>query len=785
MQNFRQAALHLTKKYINGYSEREVKVLDATSNAPGVPSGPHMHEIALMTFNRHGFVEVMEILDKRLSEIGKNWRCVYKSLLVLIYILPRGSESVLFFLRNYIESISILKTFGYVSDDGRDYGNYVRLHADKLVTLVRDDPRHRERCRDLDARVVYEVYGNADSSGRRRRVTKKITLTPEQAGQITALKIKYKVEEGKNAIEGSNVQQSEDVFRSYIDKPYRDVEDLMSGVGDDELMQGVEQLMKEVGIDAQRTFESTSEPHLPLSERQRRDTDNDVPRPGFEVNQVESMDAFVILNDQNHSSYPSESLFDQLLEQLGRHEEQQRANLDETWEEGLPLFSQPRRGVGQIQQQLVQPHHTDGVEANHFKPMPFTTTNPHQRRNKTLSMLVAILNEHRHYQSLLECSSSDAQIILELCQMLLDSFEVASDIRRQIVTAMQRLAAKSKSFPSHFFIHGPISLAHEDAISSGSFGDIYKATLHAETLCLKVLRANRSILEKSAKSFAREAILWSQLSHPNVLPFYGLHVFRSQLSFVSPWAENGNIMEFLAQQILITDRLLLCLDTAMGVEYLHAKGVVHGDIKSANVLVDRAGRAYLADFGLSNIDDPEIVHWTSQSSVASKGGSARWQAPELHRAESDFEVEEVIIHNTEMSDVFAWGCLCYEIFTGRLPFYAIRLPTTVVLKILEGQVPMRPQDGDPAWIRHGLTEPIWKLMEICWKFDRMTRPKMPTIVLHLNLERNTNDSRPTPQWPAGSAVRFRNTESVHPTSRPKHTLDDFDTILSRVTGLGV
>ncbi|KAG6905008.1 hypothetical protein DXG01_005646 [Tephrocybe rancida] len=753
MQNFREAALHLTKKYTNGYSKREVKVLDTTSNARGVPSGPHMHEIALMTYNRHGFVEVMGILDKRLSDIGKNWRCVYKSLLVLRYILLRGSDNVLFFLRDHIESISILRTFGYVSDDGHDYGNHVRRHAGKLVTFVRDDPRHRERRRDLDARVVYEVYGSADSSGRRRRVTKKITRTREQEKLIAALKEKYRAEESKNTIEGSNVQQSEDVLGNYFDKPYRGVEDLMWGVGDDERMQGVEQHGEEVEIDAQRTFvhpngrfkskadfeemeamehravlyrailrhsQSTSEPHLPLSERQRQDTDGDVPRPGFGMNQVESMDASAILNDQDHSyvaqmypysekkvltvyhslpattrmntflpttnmtlptpqplserrrqdtdnnvpqpgfgvkqvestdasailndqnhsyvaqMYPysekkvlemryslptttrmntflptanmtlptpqittlrpqfassnpfklqaeqeaaqANSLQQQHVDNHGRDESenihvfepfndispshtidftpyptlynpdisqyqpgiseadhdrqvqlyfphrqqegqsqhQQLAQLPryEEWTiqhqimlqlqldrqyAGLPPFSQRQRGVGQIQQQLVQPHRTDGTEANHFKTKPFTTTNPHQRRNKTLSMLVAILNEHRHYRSLLKCSRSDAQIILELCQMLLDSYEVASDIRRQIVTAMQRLAAKSKSFPSYFFVRGPIFLADENAISSGSFGDIYKATLHTETLCLKVLRANRSILEKLAK----------------------------------------------------------------------------------------------------------------------------------------------------------------------------------------------------------------------------------------------------------------------------------------------
>ncbi|KAG6917356.1 hypothetical protein DXG01_002821 [Tephrocybe rancida] len=407
----------------------------------------------------------------------------------------------------------------------------------------------------------------------------------------------------------------------------------------------------------------------------------------------------------------------------------------------------------------------------------------HRSSSKTLFMLEAIFNEPRNYQCLLKCTNADAQVILELCRVvrtssatplkyditqivfikLLDSSNLESNIHRQIITAMQRLAAKTNSFPSYFFLHGPISLANEHAVSSGSFGDIYKATLHNEVLCLKVLRANQSILEKLAKSFARETILWSQLSHPNVLPFYGLHVFRSQLAIISPWAENGSIMEFLKQEKRSVDQIHL-----------------------ANVLVDRSGRAYLADFGLSNIDDPLIAHWTSQSSVASKGGSVRWQAPELHRAESDnndTEIEESFtVHNTEMSDVYAWGCLCYEIFTGRLPFHTIRLPSAVMLRILEGQFPSRPRADDPAWISHGLTESIWELMEKCWALDPAARPEMSTIVSKLNLEKPVTDPRPDAQWPAGSAMRFRNSESGD-TENLEHSLEELDVILSRVTGL--
>ncbi|KAG6908243.1 hypothetical protein DXG01_005637, partial [Tephrocybe rancida] len=697
MQNFRKAALHLTKKLTNGYTERENMVLDATSNDSAAPSRSQMREIALMTYKYDTFVEVMEMLDMRLSDIGKNWR---HSLMVLEYILRRGSENVLLFLRDNIENILMLGRFEYIDNTGEDHGVHVRQQAAELVRLVRRDPRHREELYNVN---VHEVNGSVGSSGRHRRVTNHITGTRVDPTEfITVIQERYRAEEGsKTTIEGSReateeseplrdmktsleqspVKQSEEVG-SYLNKPYRDVEDLIWLGGDDERMQGVEQHVEEVEIDVRRTFvypdrqfqgaegleedrhmegvehqaamyepflQWTGEPQLLPSEMQRQDADNDVPRPGFGMNQVENMDVSAIPNDQNHlyvaqiypysekkvlnmcSSLPTttrmntflpganmalptpqiatrrpqfassnpfklqaeqeaaqaNSLQQQHIYNHGRdqsenihffkplndvlpshstdsvpyttlynpdvslyqhwqgisegdytrqvqlhfphsqregrpqhhqlallrrreewarqhliqsQQQRQHAHLDETWKAELTFFSQPRRGPQQIQQQPIPPQPTDGAEVYHSEPKPFKTTDSLQvRSNKTLYKLVAILNEHRHYQSLLKCNSSDAQIILELCQMLLDSYEVASDIRRQIVTAMQRLAAKSKTFPSYFFIHGPISLAHEDAISSGSFGDIYKATLHTETLCLKVLRANRSILEKLAK----------------------------------------------------------------------------------------------------------------------------------------------------------------------------------------------------------------------------------------------------------------------------------------------
>ena len=71
-------ALRVAKNYTKGYSDVQSKVRDATSNDPWGPSGTQMNEIAQMTYNQQEFVEIMEMLDKRLNDKGKNWRHVWK-----------------------------------------------------------------------------------------------------------------------------------------------------------------------------------------------------------------------------------------------------------------------------------------------------------------------------------------------------------------------------------------------------------------------------------------------------------------------------------------------------------------------------------------------------------------------------------------------------------------------------------------------------------------------------------------------------------------------------------
>ncbi|KAF8991733.1 kinase-like domain-containing protein [Cyathus striatus] len=177
-------------------------------------------------------------------------------------------------------------------------------------------------------------------------------------------------------------------------------------------------------------------------------------------------------------------------------------------------------------------------------------------------------------------------------------------------------------------------------------------------MCLKVLKAyHNSNINKLLNAYKKEAILWSQLSHPNLLPFYGVHHLGDELGricLVSPWMDNGNIKVYL-EHFPDVNRLYLLREIACGISYLHDKNIniVHGDLKGANILVTSSGRPCLGDFGLSSMMDSEALKWTSLQSTKTTGGTTRWQAPELFDPLVDHALP------TKESDVYAFGCVCY------------------------------------------------------------------------------------------------------------------------------
>ncbi|TEB22342.1 kinase-like protein, partial [Coprinellus micaceus] len=322
---------------------------------------------------------------------------------------------------------------------------------------------------------------------------------------------------------------------------------------------------------------------------------------------------------------------------------------------------------------------------------------------------------------------------------------------RAFLKALLRLSNKTGLCPKALQLSHQVHKG-EDPVDEGSFGEVYRGNVANRTVAVKVFRVNqRTDMSKLMKTVWREAIIWCQLCHANVLPCYGIHRLSNsnRIGLVSPWMESGNIVDYLKGSPS-SNRLLLLKDIASGLSYLHKNKIVHGDLKGPNILVSTSGRACLADFGLSRLADPALLGWTSvRTGTAKSTGTARWQAPELLDPDDEADPK-----TTTASDVYSYGCVGYEIMTGNVPFHTTKNHYSIPMLVVAGHRPPKPYFTDPACQEYGLTEPIWSFIEASWKQDPDSRPTASELQQN-EIFSPLVDHRPTQDWGETSAAEFR------------------------------
>ncbi|KAG6908554.1 hypothetical protein DXG01_004187 [Tephrocybe rancida] len=273
----------------------------------------------------------------------------------------------------------------------------------------------------------------------------------------------------------------------------------------------------------------------------------------------------------------------------------------------------------------------------------------------------------------------------------LTSHQIADDYRRQFIVAIRRLSATSGLYPACYELKDAAQDS-QGPVASGGFADIYKGSFGGQV------------------QFWKEILLWGQLTHTNVLPIDALYRFKERLCIVALWMHNGDITTYLETNPT-ADRRSQTLDVANGLQYLHQNSIIHGDFKGVRGL---AGEHASATLGFL----PSATRRSRrgpQSFVGSKGGSTRWQAPELLDLEGDEEIQNTF------SDVYALA-VCYEIFTGKIAFDQIFRDATIALQVKAHITPLRQDEPGVPWQEWGLTESIWRLMEGCWKAAPEERP---------------------------------------------------------------
>ncbi|EMD33663.1 hypothetical protein CERSUDRAFT_24906, partial [Gelatoporia subvermispora B] len=185
------------------------------------------------------------------------------------------------------------------------------------------------------------------------------------------------------------------------------------------------------------------------------------------------------------------------------------------------------------------------------------------------------------------------------------------------------------------------------------------------------------------QTFCREVAIWKYLNHPNVTSCYGVLGQKAPLCLISRWMVNGTLDSYLKSHP-DARRLDLVRDIIAGLQYIHEMGLVHGDLKSLNILVDEKGVACLADFGFAAFCHNEHTGFISNSST--KGLTMRWAAPEMLNPEL-FGLSEAC--PTKECDVYALSMVMWEVFTGTVPFPHLSL-SKIPYRVPANERPPRP-----------------------------------------------------------------------------------------------
>jgi len=253
-----------------------------------------------------------------------------------------------------------------------------------------------------------------------------------------------------------------------------------------------------------------------------------------------------------------------------------------------------------------------------------------------------------------------------------------------VVTPQSEPPALPPAFRSGLSARG-IDLGEE--IGRGAMSVVYRATdrRHARPVAVKILQSGPHG-GPDADRFQREIQLAAGLQHPHILPVYGSGALDGTLFYVMPFVAGESLRARLNRtgRLPLHEAILIARELADGLDYAHARGVVHRDIKPENILLE-AGHAVVADFGvaLPLAQPSESSPSTSGNGLTGVGmvvGTPAYMSPEQASGDSALDGR---------SDIYALGCVLYEMLAGEPPFVGATPRATMARRFQGPPVPLR------------------------------------------------------------------------------------------------
>lgn len=208
-------------------------------------------------------------------------------------------------------------------------------------------------------------------------------------------------------------------------------------------------------------------------------------------------------------------------------------------------------------------------------------------------------------------------------------------------------------------------------LGHGGMGGVYKARQRDldRHVAVKVLRPELQNDPTLTDRFVREARNLAQLDHPNIVRIHDFGRAEELYFLVMEFVEGSTLRDLINGRLLAPeDAFSILPDVCDALQYAHERGVVHRDVKPANILVETTGRVKVADFGLSKVLRGKGFNPTLTHSLQAMG-TPSYMAPEQMRRTRDVD---------HRADIFSLGVMLYEILTGELPMGRFEAPSARV-----------------------------------------------------------------------------------------------------------
>ncbi|KAJ3206180.1 Leucine-rich repeat serine/threonine-protein kinase 2 [Entophlyctis luteolus] len=271
-------------------------------------------------------------------------------------------------------------------------------------------------------------------------------------------------------------------------------------------------------------------------------------------------------------------------------------------------------------------------------------------------------------------------------------------------------------------------LSHWSAqpIGSGSFGVVHRAQWGTAKVAVKrVVDVLHNQTVRAAVT--SEVATWSRLNHPNVVRLFGACMDTDRPFIVMKYFHLGSLAKYLDTDSSIprSQRVKWMLEVCLGLSHIHKEGIIHGDLKSDNVLLDEVNGdivAQITDFGLSAFKS--FGAKSKEKTMADSktlSGAFRWRAPESY---------DRVYRRDFPLDVFAFGMTIYEIFSGQLPFHGEYNGEMIRDWIRAGEAPWEPSEKEQA-----ADDCFWDIIAKCIKTDVKQRASLAEVQSQLEIER--------------------------------------------------